>query len=273
MDINAIKKKLTQLQTTTTKQNNLWKPQPGKQQIRIVPYKHNKDNPFIELYFHYDLGGRTYLSPKSFGRPDPIEEFADKLKSSGNKDDWKLGRKLEAKMRTFVPVIERGKESDGLKFWGFGKTVYQELLGFIADPDYGDISDPTNGRDVVVTFRTAEETGKSFPSTTIMVKPNVTPMTEDKNQMTTWFENQQNLSEVYKDMSYDELTEVLENWLNPSEDTEGSSTTQSSENVATATTETTNVGSTTTTATKTKAETTTATAESVGDAFDELFKD
>ena len=273
MDINAIKKKLTQLQTTTTKQNNLWKPQPGKQQIRVVPYKHNKDNPFIELYFHYDLGGRTYLSPKSFGRPDPIEEFADKLKSSGNKDDWKLGRKLEAKMRTFVPIVERGKETDGLKFWGFGKTVYQELLGFIADPDYGDISDPTNGRDVVVHFRTAEETGKSFPSTSIMVKPNVTPMTEDKKQMTSWFENQQNLSEVYKEMSYDELTEVLEAWLNPTEDGEGTSTSQTQSSVNTSTTETTNVGSTTEATKTTTEKPATATAESVGDAFDELFKD
>ena len=273
IDLDAIRAKLNNLQSQTTRTNNLWKPEPGKNQVRIVPYQYNKDNPFIELYFHYDLGKKNYLSPVTFGEADPVVEFSEKLKSSGNRDDWKLGKKMEPKMRCYLPVIVRGQESEGVKFWGFGKTVYQELLGFIADPDYGDISDPTNGRDVVVTFRTAEETGKSFPSTTIMVKPNVTPMTEDKNQMTTWFENQQNLSEVYKEMSYDELTEVLENWLNPSEDTEGSSTTQSSENVATATTETTNVGSTTTTATKTKAETTTATAESVGDAFDELFKD
>ena len=148
MDINAIKKRLTQLQTTNTRTSNLWKPQPGKTLIRIVPYKFNKQTPFIELFFHYDIGGKSYLSPISFGRPDPIEEFADKLKSSGNRDDWKLGKKLEAKMRTFTPVIVRGEEKEGVKFWGFGKTVYQELLSVIADPDYGDITDPVNGRDV-----------------------------------------------------------------------------------------------------------------------------
>ena len=26
-------------------------------------------------------------------------------------------------MRTFAPVVVRGKESEGVKFWGFGKTV------------------------------------------------------------------------------------------------------------------------------------------------------
>ena len=179
MDLNAIKNRLSQLQTTNTRTSNLWKPSPGTQIVRIVPYKFNQDNPFIELYFHYDLGGKNYLSPISFGRPDPIEEFAQKLKSTGSKDDYRLGRKIEAKMRTFAPVIVRGEEKEGVRFWGFGKTVYQELLSIIADPDYGDITDTTNGRDVAVEFKTAEETGKSFPATSIRVKPNQTPITED----------------------------------------------------------------------------------------------
>ena len=219
MDINAIKKRLTQLTSQTNKTSNLWKPQPGKNQIRIVPYVHNKDNPFIELFFHYEIGQRSYLSPMSFGRPDPIEEFANKLKAGGNKDDWKLGKKLEAKMRTFVPVIVRGQEKEGVKFWGFGKTVYQELLTFIADPDYGDIADPTTGRDIVVTFKTAEETGKAFPSTSIMVKPNQTPISEDTDVIDS-VKNQVEITSIYKEMSYEDLTGVLEDWLNPSESDE-----------------------------------------------------
>ena len=158
MDLNAIKNRLSQLQTTNNRTSNLWKPQPGSQVVRIVPYKFNADNPFIELYFHYDLGGKNYLSPISFGRPDPIEEFAQKLKSTGSKDDYRLGKKIEAKMRTYAPVVVRGEENQGVKFWGFGKTVYQELLSIIADPDYGDITDQVSGRDVAVEFKTAEET-------------------------------------------------------------------------------------------------------------------
>ena len=55
-------------------------------------------------------------------------------------------------MRTLTPVVVRGEERQELL--GFGvlvKTVYQELLSII-DPDYGDITDPVNGRDVVVEF-------------------------------------------------------------------------------------------------------------------------
>ena len=214
MDLNAIKNRLNQLQTTNNRTSNLWKPSPGNQIVRIVPYKFNKDNPFIELYFHYDLGGKNYLSPTSFGRPDPIEEFAQKLKGTGSKDDYRLGRKVEAKMRTYAPVVVRGEEGQGVKFWGFGKTVYQELLSIIADPDYGDITDQVSGRDVAVEFKTAEETGASFPSTSIRVKPNQTPITEDASMMESLTENQKNITDIYQELSYDELTNALNEYLN-----------------------------------------------------------
>jgi hypothetical protein len=215
MDINSIRKRLNQLQTTSNRTSNLWKPQPGKQIIRVLPYKHNKDNPFIELFFHFGLNSKTYLSPITFGRPDPIEEFAQKLKTSGNREEYQMARKLEAKMRTFAPVIVREEEGQGVRFWGFGKTVYQELLSVIADPDYGDITDPINGRDVLVEFKTAEEIGASFPKTTIRVKPNQTPIVEDKAKLEDILDNQKDITELYQELSYEELTDVLNEWLNP----------------------------------------------------------
>jgi len=183
-----------------------------------VPYAFNKDNPFIELFFHYNLNNRSYLSPISFGRPDPIEEFAQKLKASGNKEDYQLSKKLEAKMRTFAPVIVRGEESQGVKFWGFGKTVYQELLSIIADPDYGDISDPVNGRDVSVEFISAEESGASFPKTNIRVKPNQTPISDEPSVLEAVKTSQKDITEIYQEQSYDDLTGILNEWLNPNDD-------------------------------------------------------
>ena len=249
MDINALKKRLNQLQTTNNRTSNLWKPSPGTTVIRVVPYAFNKDNPFIELFFHYDLGSKSYLSPVSFGRPDPIEEFSQKLKASGNKEDYRLARKIEAKMRTFAPIIVRGEENQGVKFWGFGKTVYQELLSIIADPDYGDITDPMNGRDIAVEFKTAEEVGASFPKTSIRVKPNQTPITEDASLLQTITDNQTNITDIYNELSYEDLTEVLNAWLNPSEEEETEESAEETSN---------------------KTETPKAT-EDVSSAFDDLF--
>ena len=156
-------------------------------------------------------------------------------------------------MRTFAPVIVRGKESEGVKFWGFGKTVYQELLGVIADPDYGDITDPTNGRDIGIEIQTPAEAGNQYGKTTVRVKPNQTPITEDADQLQSIFDNQSDLTELYTEPSYDELKEVLANYLNPNSDETEETTT-----------------STTSKETK-KTETSTPKSENVEDAFDQLF--
>jgi len=130
-------------------------------------------------------------------------------------------------MRTFAPVIVRGEESQGVKFWGFGKTVYQELLSIIADPDYGDITDPVNGRDVSVEFISAEESGASFPKTNIRVKPNQTPISDEPSVLELVKTSQKDITEIYQEQSYDDLTNVLNEWLNPSEDSTEETTQES----------------------------------------------
>ena len=115
-------------------------------------------------------------------------------------------------MRTYVPVIVRGEESEGVKFWGFGKTVYQELLAFFADPDYGDLTDLTSGRDITVEFKTAKELGKNFPETYIRVKPNQTSATDD-NKIMELIKDQIELPTLFKKYSYDELESSLKTWL------------------------------------------------------------
>ena len=225
MDINAIKSRLNQLQSTSSTANSFWKPPAGKTQIRITPYVENKDNPFVELFFHYSLvPNKTVLSPLSFGRPDPVQQFADKLKSTGDKDEWIQGKRIEPKMRTFVPVVVRGEESEGVKWWGFGKTVYQELLSIIADPDYGDISDAMTGRDIVVERQTAAEAGNQYGKTTIRVKPNQTALVEDMDLSKKLLTVQPNIVELYTEPDFDTLKGHLSTFLNPDGGTEETAT-------------------------------------------------
>ena len=225
MDINAIKSRLNQLQSTSSTANSFWKPPAGKTQIRITPYVENKDNPFVELFFHYSLvPNKTVLSPLSFGRPDPVQQFADKLKSTGDKDEWIQGKRIEPKMRTFVPVIARGEESEGVKWWGFGKTVYQELLSIIADPDYGDISDSMTGRDIVVERQTAAEAGNQYGKTTIRVKPNQTALVEDMDLSKKLLTVQPNIVELYTEPDFETLKGHLSTFLNPDGGTEETAT-------------------------------------------------
>ena len=128
---------------------------------------------------------------------------------------------MEPKLRTFAPVIVRGKENEGVKFWGFGKTVYQDILGYIADPDYGDITDPNSGRDIVLEVVSAEESNAAYPTTTIRVKPATSKILEDAGQVQQLLDSQKEITELYQELSYDELKGVLENWLNPTASANG----------------------------------------------------
>jgi len=218
LNLDQIRKRLNTLKSQTNKSSNLWKPEPGKTKIRIVPYKYQPDNPFIELYFHFELGKRSYLSLKTFGEKDPIVDFSEKLKRTGDKGDWSMGRKMEPKLRTFATVVVRGKEQEGVKFWGFGKTIYEKLLATIAEPEWGDITDPHSGRDIIVEFKTKEQVGKDFPETDITVLPTQTPLTKDDALMEKLLDEQKEIFEVYPKPSYEELLEVLNKFLNPEEE-------------------------------------------------------
>ena len=217
INLDAIRNRLNGLKNANNRTSNIWKPEPGEHQIRIVPYTHNRENPFIELHFYYNFSKKSLLSPSSFGRPDPILEFAKKLQQAGDKESWIAGKKLEPKMRTYVPVIVRGQENEGVKFWGFGKQIYQELLSFIADPDYGDITDLHEGRDIVVTVKSAEEAGKSYAETTIRIKPKQTPATENPAVLDK-IKEQPEITELYPEPSYEELKSQLRTWMGNAED-------------------------------------------------------
>ncbi len=69
MNIDAIKKKLEAMQTpknaskkSETNYPEKFKPTIGKQSIRVVPFKFNKENPFTELKFYYNIGSKKVIA-------------------------------------------------------------------------------------------------------------------------------------------------------------------------------------------------------------------
>ena len=114
-----------------------------------------------------------------------------------------------------------------------------------------------NGRDIVVEFTPSEGPGQ-YPKTTIRVKPNVTPVTEDKNVAEKIAQHQPDLKTIFKEPSYDDLKDALEKWLEPE------ATEAEAEQPATATNETNADENTDTTVNK---------VDDVSKAFDSLFNE
>jgi len=199
-----------------------WRPTVGKQQIRIVPSAFNSANPFTELKFYYGITNKVMISPLNFGDKDPIALFASKLREGEyNKENYVLAKKLDAKNRTFVPVVVRGEEDKGVRLWQFGKQVYEELLALAVDDEIGDYTDIVNGRDITVETVGPESTGTPYNKSSVRVRLKTSPLSEDASLVEKWTNEQPNPTDgLFKRYSFDEMKSALEKWLSPEEDSE-----------------------------------------------------
>ena len=227
MDLNQIKQKLESLQTQSNSNKGggkslFWKPSIGKQQIRIVPNKYNKSFPFTEMMFYYGIGQRVMASPMNWGEKDPIQEFTKQLRASGDKENWYLAKKLDAKTRIFAPVIVRGEEAEGVKLWQFGKEVYQAFLNLASDDEIGDYTEASNGRDIKLTTVGPEVTGTPYNKTTISPSMKVSPISSDAALVAKILDDQPDPKNVFKRLTFDEVKSNLESFLQPEGEEEGS---------------------------------------------------
>jgi len=226
MDLNQIKQKLESLQTQSNTNKGsgksiFWKPSVGKQQVRIVPNKHNKSFPFTEMQFYYGIGQRVMASPMNWGEKDPIQEFTKQLRDSGDKENWYLAKKLDAKTRIFAPVLVRGEEEEGVKLWQFGKEVYQAFLNLAADDEIGDYTDVSGGRDIKLTTVGPEVTGTPYNKTTLSPSMKQSPISNNTNVVERALDTQPNPTEVFKRLTFDEVKANLETFLKPEGGEEG----------------------------------------------------
>jgi len=231
MNVKQIQAKLDSLQnpqkgkgkSAEERAKDFFKPAIGKHLVRFVPLKANPENPFIELYFHYQFGKRTIISPINFGEKDPIVEFAKNLRKSKDPEDWKLAKKIEPKMRVFAPVIVRGEEDKGVRYYEFGKQIYEQLLAYAADEEVGDFTDVVEGRD----FKLDVTQGANFKESSIRPAMKATPLSSDPKLVETWLNEQKDVVEFYNKFTFEQIKGFLETWLNPEE--EGNTTTEANQ--------------------------------------------
>ena len=230
IDFDAIRKKLDRLNGNNKNRSTTWRPTEGEEHtVRLLSFQDNDGQPFKELWFYYNIGKeRGLLSPNQFGDPDPIQELITSLREEGSKESYELAKKLYPKMRTYAPVIVRGEEDKGVQIWGFGKMVYQALLGLMLDEDYGDITDPTEGRDIKVVC--SKQPGKKWAMTEVRPRGKQSKLSSDVAHAKEWLDNIPDISDLYQCKSYDELTKIVNDWLNEGEsDSEDSSDSDSSD--------------------------------------------
>lgn len=128
----------------------------GENLVRFMPPWSDSGEFIKEAWYHYNMAEKPVLCPKkTFGEGEcAICDFVDSLFRTKDADDKKAAKERMAKVRYSANVLNL-KEKDPaarkrVRVMHFGSTIYEELLGYINDPDYGDFTDPSKGMDVKI---------------------------------------------------------------------------------------------------------------------------
>ena len=218
LDMAKMKSKLQDLESGgKSKQDNVWwRPQEGDQDIRIVPTEDG--DPFKVYHFHYNLGegarGGVLCPKRQYGEHCPICEFASKLWQEGTDDSKKMAKNLFVRQRFFSPVVVRGEEEAGVRVWGYGKGIYEALLGYVLNPDYGDITDVDTGVDFTLTY-TLPKTKGAFPQTGLVPKRKSSALAKSKSAVKEALDGVPNIEALFQKRSSAEVQAILEAFLDP----------------------------------------------------------
>ncbi len=227
IDLEAIKRKLASMQGSNSNSRvQLWKPGIGEHKVRGLPWPDEKlddGTPFVERGFYYLGNNAGIMAPAQFGKPDPIDALRQKLFKTGNPSDRELAKKLFARTRFYMPVIDRADKSSGVMVWAFGKLVYQRLLGFFLNDEIGDYLDIEDGFDLKVSI--SKQPGKRFNDTNVDVARSSSPAAVSPEEMKALLDAVPNIDDMYRIKGEDEIQTTLNSWLSGETDdgTDGTS--------------------------------------------------
>ena len=211
LNLNAMQTKLDAESQSGYSNTDYDKLGQGKNVRRILWPKGDKESFYSEGYLHFSLGEdgkKVATCPKTFGSKNkcPICEYVEELQKSKSKDDKKLADDIKAKRRIYVNVINRDSEDEEEtpKVLPIGVTILKGILETICDADYGDITDPEDGRDITITRK-----GQGLKTEYgVLPKPKSSAVSETlapeeiEEQMT-------DLDTLFIEKSYEELEAIL----------------------------------------------------------------
>lgn len=196
--------------------SNIIYPKEGTLRVRLKSPGDDQELGMETVQFYVNNAG-TIISPATFDEPCPFMEKYKELKESSDPDDKELAKSFVPKHKYIVGGIiyadEKGKsvDYDGKdKAIQIPTSVYQDIIDlYLDEDDAGDMTDPVNGYDIKII-----RTGSGKMDTTYSAR-NCNRSKLDKKYRGTVDLEAMVRAEI---KSYDELEEILNNFLNESGD-------------------------------------------------------
>ena len=202
----------------------------GAKHVRLLPG--TDGDPFRTIQIHYDLAKMQFRSLKDSGETDPVEQAAQdvwnewrKAKDAGDTTEQKrlvdtYIKKMKARPRHFAQIVVRGEEEKGAKVWSHSDTQNAEIVRKFMHADYGDLADPKDGYDIIVT---PKKSGKVMPNGKVLeveysldFRAKSTPLAKTEAEREKILSTRHDIDQVLNDKfykSYDEVKDIVEAFL------------------------------------------------------------
>lgn len=208
--------------------------------VRAVPNKEIGELGFMPAWIHYPNGkivSKPMISPKTFGGTDPVMDFIESSLGEGNlsKDEFKKIASLAPRLSYFLPVVVRGKDTEGVKYiilsggsklraevWNaegqYGRLC-SELEELAKDEPEADIASIKDGYDIIVKVKSKEKSTTNYREYDYKLARKSSPLAKTKAEVEAILQNQPSWKAVYPLATAEFLSTALDKYINSGGDT------------------------------------------------------
>lgn len=116
----------------------------GDNKVRLVSFTHEgTESLYVQRRIHFIDKAGTYICTKTTAKICPVCEYVAGLRKAGFDD---AAQKLSGRTRFYFNVLAK----DQLSVLEVGSTVWNAIMAYFADEDYGNIADLKTGRDIKI---------------------------------------------------------------------------------------------------------------------------
>ena len=171
---------------------NFFSPTEGSNRIRILPPTPGSTLFFHETFNHWIQTAQrsSVCLQKMFGKPCYICEMRARLTKAGDQEG---ARQLNARPRYLMSVMDINNLTAGLQVYAAPSTVFEQIVGYCLDEEWGLAYDATSGYDLYI-----DRSGSGLNT-----KYSVRPSRKATAVEASWIEDLPNLSKMVQPHSYD----------------------------------------------------------------------
>jgi hypothetical protein len=156
----------------------------GVNRVRLIPFykdfaKGEFGKPFRKATTCFGVGPnkKVVVTRAQYGlTPCPMTDHIEKLQKKKDKVSAEELKRLKPKLQYRMFIIDREDEETGYKVFQISDWFMKHLLPLLADPEYGNITDPDDGRDIKIHYVPGEKTANGIPTYSFQAAANPSPL-------------------------------------------------------------------------------------------------